>query len=207
MIELRIPRLGLTLLFATASGAATLSVLTVGKQAVFTAEKGRVRIGRDPRLRPVFDPRCGAHETRVQLASPDSETRRGAAMKLGHQADPRSAPVVEAALYLPALTGKAVEALALLGTPASQRSLVDFASHLTVPIESRRQAAQAFAQSVQRHGILLTESEILAQYDRYNASASLDADTQQVFGSLLDTIESLRAQADSRLVQPASFQP
>jgi hypothetical protein len=109
----------------------------------------------------------------------------------------RQAPVVEAALYLPAMTGKAVGALALLGTPASQRSLVDFASHLTVPIESRRQAAQGFAQSVQRHGILLTESEILAQYYRYNSSASLDFDTQQIFGSLLDTIESLRAQADA----------
>lgn len=119
----------------------------------------------------------------------------------------RQAPVVEAALYLPAMTDKAVEALALLGTPASQRSLVDFASHLTVPIESRRQAAQAFAASVGRFGILLTKDEILAQYARYNASASLDADTQQVFGSLLDTIESLRAKADSGLVQPASYRP
>jgi hypothetical protein len=119
----------------------------------------------------------------------------------------RQAPVVEAALYLPAMTDKAVEALALLGTPASQRSLVDFASHLTVPIESRRQAAQAFAHSVQRHGILLTEDEILQQYDRYNSSASHDADTQQVFGSLLDAIESLRAQAEAGRVQPASYQP
>ena len=105
----------------------------------------------------------------------------------------RQAPVVEAALYTPAMTEKAVEALALLGTPASQRSLVDFAGHLTVPIAARRQAARGFAQSVKRHSILLTEAEIVAQYDRYNASASLDADTQQVFGSLLDTIESLRA--------------
>ncbi|MGD9637216.1 MAG: hypothetical protein AB7G28_01920 [Pirellulales bacterium] len=119
----------------------------------------------------------------------------------------RQAPVVEAALYLPEMADKAVGALALLGTPASQRSLVDFASHLTVPVESRRQAAQAFAQSVQRYGILLTEAQILEQYDRYNASASLDADTQQIFGSLLDTIESLRAQADARVVQPASYQP
>lgn len=109
----------------------------------------------------------------------------------------RQAPVVEAALYLPAMSGRAVEALALVGTPSSQRSLVDFASHLTVPIEERRAAAEAFTKSVQLHGILLTEDQILEQYDRYNASVSLDADTQQVFGSLLDTIESLRVQADA----------
>ena len=65
-----------TLLCATASGATALTVLTVGKQAMFTAEKGRVRIGRDPRLRPVFDPRCGAHETRLQLASYPQATNR-----------------------------------------------------------------------------------------------------------------------------------
>jgi len=118
----------------------------------------------------------------------------------------RQAPVVEAALYLPAMTGKAVEALALVGTPSSQRSLVDFASHLTVPIEARRQAAEAFAKSVGMHGILLTEDEILEQYDRYNSSAALDADTQQVFGSLLDAIESLRAQADAGRIQRASYQ-
>jgi CheY-like chemotaxis protein len=113
----------------------------------------------------------------------------------------RQAPVVEAALYQPAMTERAAQSLALLGTPASQRSLVDFASHLSVPIEARQQAARAFAESVRRHGILLTEVEILHQYDRYNASRSLDADTQQVFGSLLDSLESFRAQADARQIR------
>jgi CheY-like chemotaxis protein len=119
----------------------------------------------------------------------------------------RQAPVVEAALYLPAMTGKAVEALAVVGTPSSQRSLVDFASHLTVPIGDRRAAAEAFAKSVELHGILLTEDQILSQYNRYNSSESLDADTQQVFGSLLDTIESLRAQADAGRVHSAAYRP
>ncbi len=117
----------------------------------------------------------------------------------------RQAPIVEAALYLPALTERSVATLELLGTPASQRSLVDFASHLNIPMKSRRQAAQAFAMSVQRHGVLLTEAEILRQYDRYNASESLDADTQQVFGTVLDAIESLRAQADAAQLFPATY--
>lgn len=119
----------------------------------------------------------------------------------------RQAPIVTAALYLPAMTDRAVDALALIGTPDSQRSLVEFASHLSVPVASRQKAARAFAASVQRHGILLTNDEILRQYDRYNASASLDADSQKVFATVLDAIESLRAQADARLTQPASFQP
>jgi hypothetical protein len=117
------------------------------------------------------------------------------------------APVVTAALYLPEMSGRAVDALAQLGTSDSQRTLVVFASHLSVPIEARRQAARAFATSVQRHGLLLTEAEILQQYDRYNASQSLDAATQQVLGSVLDSIESLRAQADAGRTRPASFQP
>jgi CheY-like chemotaxis protein len=110
----------------------------------------------------------------------------------------RQAPVVEAALYLPALAARSMKALALLGTPASQRALADFASHSSVPIEARNAAAQAFAESVKRYGILLTAEEILSQYDRYNASASLDSATQAVLGNLLDTLESLRAQADTR---------
>jgi CheY-like chemotaxis protein len=119
----------------------------------------------------------------------------------------RQAPVVEAALYLPEMTERSVTALALLGTPASQRALVDFASHLSVPIAARQQAARAFAESVQRHGILLTEEEILRQYDRYNASESADAATQQVLSSLLDALESLRAAADARLTHPTAVQP
>jgi hypothetical protein len=67
-----------------------------------------------------------------------------------------------------------------------------FASRRTLPIEARRQAAVAFDQSVKSRGLLLTTAEILAQYTHYNASAAADADTQQVLGSLLDTIESRR---------------
>ena len=119
----------------------------------------------------------------------------------------RQTPVVEAALYLPALAARSMKALALLGTPASQRALADFASHPSVPIEARNAAAQAFAESVERYGILLTAEEILSQYDRYNASASLDSATQAVLGNLLDTLESLRAQADTRQALPASYQP
>ena len=55
-------------------------------------------IAADRRLRIAIKPFLDADETRGQLASPDAETRRGAAMKLGHQAEASAAPVVEAAL-------------------------------------------------------------------------------------------------------------
>src|SRR5207253_9582328 len=55
-------------------------------------------IAADRRLRMVIKPFLDADETRAQLASPDAETRRGAAVKLGHQADAGAAAVVEAAI-------------------------------------------------------------------------------------------------------------
>jgi urea transport system permease protein len=55
-------------------------------------------IAADRKLRIAIKPFLDADETRAQLASPDAETRRGAALKLGHQADAGAAAVVEAAI-------------------------------------------------------------------------------------------------------------
>src|SRR2546422_556763 len=52
-----------------------------------------VEIAADRRLRIAIKPFLDADETRAQLASPDPEARRGAALKLGHQADARAAAV------------------------------------------------------------------------------------------------------------------
>ena len=51
------------------------------------------------------------------------------------------------------------------------------------------QAAEAFRASVAAHGVLLTTDQILAQYDRYNASETADAATQKVLARVLDVIE------------------
>ncbi|MEM6330585.1 MAG: hypothetical protein AAF790_10090, partial [Planctomycetota bacterium] len=82
--------------------------------------------------------------------------------------------------------------LAALGTPASQLELLGAAGRATEPIETRRGAAEAFRQSVDRFGVLLTTDQLQQQYDRYNASGAADADTQAVLGDLLDAIESRR---------------
>jgi CheY-like chemotaxis protein len=101
-----------------------------------------------------------------------------------------TAPTIEAALYRPDAAKPAIAALSQLGTPESQQLLVDLASERAVPIAARVQAAEGFGTSVAKFGVLLTTAEILSQYDRYNASATADADTQQVLSTLLDAIES-----------------
>jgi urea transport system permease protein len=57
-----------------------------------------IEVAADRRLRIAIKPFLDADETRGQLASPDANVRRGAAVKLGNQADATAAPVVEAAL-------------------------------------------------------------------------------------------------------------
>jgi hypothetical protein len=104
----------------------------------------------------------------------------------------RTAPAVEMALYRPATSTTAITALAKLGTPESQRTLVNLASQSALPGSMRRDAAEAFSAAVAARGVLLTTDEILAQYERYNASAEADAETQEILGSLLDAIESRR---------------
>lgn len=86
----------------------------------------------------------------------------------------------------------ASQIIARLGTPESQRILVDFASELTTPVDKRMMAANAFSKSVGKNGLLLTRTEIMRQYDRYNASEKDSIKSQQVLGSLLDAIESNR---------------
>src|SRR5690242_13448170 len=74
-------------------------------------------VAADRRLRIAIKPFLDADETRAQLASPDAETRRGAAVKLGHQADAAAAVVVEAAIAkegVPNVRHALEEALALI---------------------------------------------------------------------------------------------
>jgi CheY-like chemotaxis protein len=110
------------------------------------------------------------------------------------------APEVERALFVPGLTSIAAPLVADLGTASGQRALVTLASRSTLPLEARQAAAAGFARGVARYGILLTNAEILAQYDRYNQSESEPAESQQVLSSILDTLE-------SRLPKQAAAEP
>jgi hypothetical protein len=101
----------------------------------------------------------------------------------------RQEPALIRALSNASLTAAAGEVLALFGTPTAQTALVDFASQFARPLAERQAAAAAFAAAVKSRGLLLTKAQITAQYARYNASETLDAETQSVLGSILDAIE------------------
>ncbi len=101
--------------------------------------------------------------------------------------------VLTAALNVPEFAALAAQALGEAGTPAAQTALVEAASQLARPLELRQAAAKAFETAVQRHGVQLTSTQILAQYTRYNASEKQDADIQQILGSLLNSIEAAAA--------------
>jgi hypothetical protein len=113
----------------------------------------------------------------------------------------RSEEAIIAAIDNPALSTAAAEALADLGTPRSQTALVDFASQTARPLADRQAAAAAFAKAVAARGLNLTQAQILEQFDRYNVSATLDAETQAVLGNLLDTIEAPTAEERAALGQ------
>jgi len=66
---------------------------------------------------------------------------------------------------------------------------INFASQSGLPIADRKKVVQAFADSVETGGTLLTSVEIQQQYDRYNASKTASKDTQEVLGAILDVIE------------------
>src|SRR4029453_7208735 len=81
---------------------------------------GLVEIAADRRRRTPHNPVTEGDKPRGQLESPDPEARRGAAMKLGHQAAAGAAPVVEAAIKketVPSVRHALEESLALIRLP------------------------------------------------------------------------------------------
>ncbi|PQO31368.1 hypothetical protein C5Y96_13590 [Blastopirellula marina] len=95
--------------------------------------------------------------------------------------------------------------LGKLGTPIAQTALIDYASDPFYPINLRQACADALKSAIERRGILLTKDQIVAQYDRYNASEELDPETQAVLGKILDILEA--PTQDVRFDQPAKIGP
>jgi hypothetical protein len=71
------------------------------------------------------------------------------------------------------------EMLLHLGTPKSQRLLVELASDSSLSIDQRQKIAESFASSTRNNGVLLTTQEIRQSVDRFSKAAqseSTDAD-------------------------------
>ena len=93
-------------------------------------------------------------------------------------------------LASPSRAASTCRVLGEMGTPDAQRRLLQFASNLQLPLELRQVAADAFAVAVQKRGVMLSRQEIMAQYERYNASAEESAESRILLGTLLDVLES-----------------
>ena len=139
----------------------------------------------DRRLRLVGVEERLDSQTQAQLADPDANVRRGAAVKLGNQAVATAAPVVEAALTKESdrwVRHALAEALALIhlanGTPvqraAAARSLGDLHSESAVPALQRlaadtaaspaeREASVTAIRGIERWGLLTRTVETLFQ--------------------------------------------
>lgn len=102
-------------------------------------------------------------------------------------------PVVVAALNTPDLFTGATKVLAKFGTPRAQSSLVELASDSGLPIDRRRAAANALREAIARRNVQLTNSQIRRQYDRHQRSESLDATTQQLLSSIIDSLQQASA--------------
>lgn len=102
---------------------------------------------------------------------------------------PKKIDAVYEALFIPQLAPAATTILANTGTPEAQKALIELASRFTQPLPRRKQAVEALWDNTEGHGILLTSSEILRQYDRYNESEKLDASSQQVLSAILNCLE------------------
>ncbi|HEV7281535.1 MAG TPA: hypothetical protein VGN57_15140 [Pirellulaceae bacterium] len=98
-------------------------------------------------------------------------------------------PVIEA-LGDPQFSAAAAAILARLATPQAELALIEAASQTYLPLPARDAALAAFADAVKRRGILLTQEQIVRQYDRYNQSRTLDAETQRIRSAILDVLES-----------------
>jgi hypothetical protein len=137
---------------------------------------------------------AGMHRVPASLRLEQAKGAIGWLAQMAQQRPPlynvqRASRVAEAALVVPELSAQGARLLADLGTAGSQTALLAIVNRSNVPLESRQAAAQAFRHSVSRHGILLTSGEMLQQYDRYNASSSEPAESQELLASILDTLE------------------
>jgi CheY-like chemotaxis protein len=141
---------------------------------------GRDLIGREERL---ANGRAALNAFKTLIADKELFNRYGVL---------RQEATLISALSNPTLLGSATETLGLLATPKAQSALVDLASQLSRPIADRQAGLAGLQVAIAKRGIQLTQQQLLTQYDRYNASESLPAETQAVLAGVLDAIESRR---------------
>lgn len=101
-------------------------------------------------------------------------------------------PAVANALFHPTLAPLAAKVLGQIRSHKAQAALVEYASQNAQPVASRQAAVKGFADSLQRHGVLLNYDEIKKQTVRYDDSEGLEQETQDVLWSILDALQTVK---------------
>lgn len=92
-------------------------------------------------------------------------------------------------LSTPALFDEGLEFAATIKTPYAQKTLVELAGDTRFDASVRNRAVDAFEKQLAANGSLLRGPDVVAMYDRYNASEKEDDQTQQILSRLLDVYE------------------
>lgn len=102
----------------------------------------------------------------------------------------RARDVARDAVSVEALSTKAIDLLGFLGDQSAQQLLLEKASLRGLSAEYRQRAANAFAESVHRRGLMVKASDVNRQYSRREQTGSLDESTQETLSQVLEVIES-----------------
>lgn len=89
----------------------------------------------------------------------------------------------------PALLNEALEFASTIKTPYAQTELARLAGDVRLSVEERGRIVDAFERQLSANGALLRGPDVVAMYDRYNASETEDVQTQRVLSRLLDVYE------------------
>lgn len=101
----------------------------------------------------------------------------------------RLEPTLTLQLQYPERATAALTLLGAIGSATAQASLLQFASRQSVDEPLRREAVRVFAETVARHGILLTTKQIERQYELYNQLGPTSPVDREILGAILDAIE------------------
>ena len=97
--------------------------------------------------------------------------------------------ILKNCLQIVELAPDAAAVLSQLKTPKAQVTLVEAANNTSLPISVRQSIANAFTQSIAKHGIALSTAQIQQQKKRYDATKGADPQEEADLWSILEAIQ------------------
>ena len=98
-------------------------------------------------------------------------------------------PILAKSLAFEELAPNATGVLSQLKTPSAQSILVEAASNLHLPMITRKISAEAFAKSIENHGIGLSTAQIQQQKAEYDATDGGNPEEKAIHWSILESIK------------------